>query len=309
MIDILLATYNSEAYLREQLDSLFEQTEQCWRLLIQDDGSTDETKKIIGIYQNMFPDKIVFYQNPKNLGGAKYNLSDLLLKSNADYVMTCDHDDVWLPDKVKKTLAAMQDLELQYGAGQPLLVHTDLKVVDGKLNVLADSMFFQQNLDAGRKSLGELLVQNNITGCTMMVNRPLLALLSSTIPPDMIMHDWWCGLIAAAFGAIGFVNEPTILYRQHGNNEVGAKNVRSLGYNAKRAAKFENARRVLMETYLQAGNFAACYRDRLTEFQLELVKAYADMGSYGKFKKIHTLRKYCLWKGSASRRLGQILFC
>ncbi len=309
MIDILLATYNSEDYLREQLNSLFEQTEQCWKLLIQDDGSTDGTKKIIEIYQGMFPDKIVFYQNPKNLGGAKYNFYDLLLKSNADYVMTCDHDDVWKPDKIEKTLTAMHDLEEIAGKDRPLLIHTDLEVVDRDCNLLAESMFYQQNLDASRRSFSELLVQNNVTGCTVMVNKALIALLPATVPANMIMHDWWLALVASAFGEIGFVNEATIYYRQHGDNEVGAKNVRSFGYNAKRAAKFAKARQVLNETYLQAADFASVYRDRLTAGQLELANAYGSMGQYSKIKRLRTLRKYKLWKNGLTRRIGQFFFC
>ncbi len=309
MIEILLASYNSEKYIGEQIESILGQTAQEWHLTIQDDQSSDRTAEIVRSYQAAYPEKISFCINEKNLGGSKYNFYDLLLKADADYAMTCDHDDVWLPDKVERTFAAMLDLEQQYGKNVPLLVHTDLKVADAELKVVAGSMFFQQNLDPGRKSLGELLVQNNVTGCTMMVNRSLLALLSPKIPPNLIMHDWWCGLVAAAFGAIGYVSEPTILYRQHGENQVGAKNVRSFGYNAKRMAKFQNARRVLMETYLQAGDFAGCFKDKLTPDQLEMTLAYADMGSYGKFRKIRTIQEYRLWKNGFTRRLGQFFFC
>jgi hypothetical protein len=73
-------------------------------------------------------------------------------------------------------------------------------------------------------------------------------------------------------------------------------------------AKFQNARRVLMETYLQAGDFADCFKDKLTPEQLEMTLAYADMGSYGKLKKIRTIQEYRLWKNGAARRLGQILY-
>ena len=90
---------------------------------------------------------------------------------------------------------------------------------------------------------------------------------------------------------------------------MGAKNVRSFGYNAKRMAKFQNARRVLMETYLQAGDFAGCFKDKLTPDQLEMTLAYADMGSYGKFRKIRTIQEYRLWKNGFTRRLGQFFFC
>lgn len=308
MVEILLASYNSEKYIGEQIESILSQTSEEWRLTVQDDRSSDRTAEIVESYCAVYPEKISFRVNERNLGGSKYNFYDLLLRAEADYVMTCDHDDVWLPDKVERTLAAMRDLETVYGKERPLLVHTDLKVTDRDLQVTAGSMFFQQGLDPSRKRLAELLVQNNVTGCTMMVNRALLSLLSPVIPPNLIMHDWWCGLIAASFGGIGFVAEPTILYRQHGDNQVGAKNARSLGYNAKRAAKFQDARKVLAETYLQAGDFAAQFRDRLTTAQLELTQAYAEMGEKGKLGRIHTLKRYGLWKNTFARRLGQLLY-
>lgn len=309
MIEILLATYNSEKYLTDQLDSLFEQTFEDWHLTVQDDGSTDKTVDILRKYAAVYPEKMTVHVNEKNLGGAKYNFYDMLLKADADYVMTCDHDDVWLPDKMERTMATMKDLEAQNAPDIPLLVHTDLTVVDENQTIVAASMFFQQQLDAGRTSLRELLVQNMVTGCTVMVNRALLSLLPRNIPANMVMHDWWMALVAAAFGAIGFVKDPTILYRQHGNNEVGAKNTRKLGYNAKRAARFMEARQAVADTYLQAADFAALYGDQLRPADFELVRVYADMGEYGKLKRIRTLRKRGLWKNTPARRMGQILFC
>ncbi len=308
MIEILLAAYNGEVYIGQQIESILNQTNSDWHLTVQDDGSSDRTVQIVKGYQAAYPEKITLRINSKNLGGARYNFYDMLLKASGDYVMTCDHDDIWLPDKIEKTFQKMRDLELLYGKEIPLLVHTDLRVVDSNLQLLAESMFYQQNLGTERKTLPELLVQNNITGCTMMVNHSLLTFLSPQYPANLIMHDWWLGLIAAAFGEIGFVPEPTILYRQHGGNEVGAKNVRTLGYNAKRAAKFASARKTLTDTYLQAGDFARQFKERLTPYQFELVQAYADMGEKGKLKRLKTLRKYGLWKNGFSRRLGQILY-
>lgn len=309
MLEILLATYNSGEYLAEQLDSLFAQTVQDWHLTVQDDGSSDNTCALVEQYAAQYPGRITLRRNEKNLGGAKYNFYDMLLKSIGDYIMTCDHDDIWKPDKIERTMASMKDLETFYGKDRPLLVHTDLTVADGDGNPIAESMFFRQNLDPSRRSLGELLVQNNVTGCTMLVNRVLVDLLPETPPPNLIMHDWWMALVAAAFGGIGFVKEPTILYRQHGDNEVGAKDARSLGYNARRAAKFGAARQAVADTYLQAADFAQAYRGLLSPSQQELVDAYGDMGNRSKLGRLRTLRRYRLWKNGLARRVGQFLFC
>lgn len=309
MIEIAMAAYNSEDFIAEQIESIGNQTYLEWHLTIQDDGSTDRTAEIVQQYQDRYPGKITYRKNETGSGGAKYNFYDLLLRLNADYIMTCDHDDVWLPNKIELTLLKMQELEQKYGVETPLLVHTDLKVTDGELNIQTDSMMFQQNLNPARQSLAELLVQNNITGCTMMINRALRELLPFKMPSHLIMHDWWLGLTAAAFGRIGYVEEATILYRQHGRNEVGAKNTRTIAYNAKRATQGAAAHEVLVATYRQAGDFLGIYRDRLSLEQRTFLQDYSNMMEYGKGKRIRILQRYGLWKEGVYRRLGQILYC
>ena len=309
MIEILMATYNGERYLAEQLDSLFAQTETDWHLTVRDDGSTDRTAEIVGEYAARFPEKITFAVNEENSGGARYNFYRMLTEADADYVMTCDQDDIWLPDKIGQTLRKMRLLEQVIGAGRPVLVHTDLTVVDQDGEILAQSMFFQQNLDEHRKEFSELLVQNNVTGCTVMVNRALLNELPKEAPDGMIMHDWWMALVAAAFGEIGFVRASTIRYRQHADNAVGAKDARSLRYQAERLKDRAGAKQVLADTYRQAAAFAELYRGRLTPGQLETAETYGKMESYGKLRRLRVLRNYRLWKHGLTRRIGQMLFC
>ena len=110
-----------------------------------------------------------------------------------------------------------------YPQNMPVLVHTDLSVADKHLNIKKRSFFRAQHFNVQNYSFGSTLAQNNVTGCTMMINRTLLNLVKNTNNSDIIMHDWWGAMIAAAFGRIAFVPEPTILYRQHGANSVGAK--------------------------------------------------------------------------------------
>src|SRR5699024_4749681 len=127
-----------------------------------------------------------------------------------DYLMFADADDFWLPDKVEKTFAKMREMEREAGTGCPILVHTDLAVADGSLRVIAPSLFRYEKLSPQRNSLRELLAQNNVTGCTVMINRALRKLIRQA-PADAVMHDWWAALAAAAFGRIGVLDEPTIL--------------------------------------------------------------------------------------------------
>lgn len=307
MIDILMAVYQGEAYVAEQIESILKQTYTDWTLLIGDDGSKDRTMEILSAYEAKYPSKIRVIPNKVNSGSAQANFFRLLSLSKAAYAMTCDHDDVWLPDKVEKTMAEMKRLEQENPPGTPILVHTDLEVVDENLRTIASSMFRLQNLDSRRVSLPKLLAQNVVTGCTMLANRPLLDLAKDP-PGSAIMHDWWLALVAAAFGRIGFVPKPTIRYRQHGNNEVGAKNVRDPKYVAARLSKTEQIHKVLTDTYRQAAGFYGRYQDKLTEEQAKLVLGYAKMPEYGKLRRMAHLLCNGHGKNGLVRKAGQLLF-
>ncbi len=219
-IDILLATYNSADFLAQTIDSVLQQDWTDWRLLICDGGSTDATVGTIEKYIRRHPEKITSIPSESPLS-ARENFSALLDASSADYVMFCDHDDIWLPGKISKTWAVMKQAEQKYGPQTPLLIFTDSKVVDADCNILSDSSLKYQNLDPKRISLNHLLLQNVPSGCTMMMNRTLID-LCRPIPPQAAMHDHWVTLTAAAFGKIIFLDEPTMLYRQHGRNYYGA---------------------------------------------------------------------------------------
>ncbi|MCL2884649.1 MAG: glycosyltransferase, partial [Oscillospiraceae bacterium] len=141
MIDILLATYNGQAFLPAQLDSLLHQTYQDFLIHIRDDGSADATLQIIEQYKTNYPGKISVLENPIPSGSAKSNFFHLLNEADmsGDYFLLCDQDDVWNPDKVELTLREMTKLEATYGTQTPLLIHTDLAVVDQSLRPLARS--------------------------------------------------------------------------------------------------------------------------------------------------------------------------
>lgn len=307
MVTILLATYNGERYLEEQIESILQQTYADWELIIRDDCSSDDTAVIALKYVQQNPDKIRFVKRDFPSGSAKNNFFSMLKLAKSEYVMTCDQDDVWLPTKVEVTMSEMHRLEVEEGYNRPLLVHTDLEVVDYNLSVIAESMFKLQNLDNRRNKLNNLLVQNIVTGCTTKVNRALLDMVDEA-PKEAMMHDWWFALIACAFGKIGFVDQSTVLYRQHGSNEVGAKDTRSLCYNLKRLSETKQSMQVLQDTYLQAQAFLKIYGEMLLPQFLELVKEYSSIPSYGKIFRLQKINKYHFWKAGFARKCGQVLF-
>ena len=226
MVTIILAAYNGEKYIGDLLSSIEKQTYKDWSLLASDDLSGDSTLQILGDFSESHPGQVRVIERTERAGSAKENFFYLLSEVDDDYIMFCDQDDVWLPEKIEKTLAVMKATEKS--PSRPALVHTDITVVDGELNEIASSMFKYQGLDTAA-SVSKLLIQNNVTGCTTMINRALKNLLiKAPSHEDIRMHDHWASLYAAIFGDTGFLPESTILYRQHGDNSIGAKGLVSL---------------------------------------------------------------------------------
>lgn len=223
---IVLATYNGEKYLDQQLMSLVGQTVEDWTCWIRDDGSTDSTVAIVRDWCAKDERFRLVDDGRPNLGPAQ-NFGVLLEVAHAqgaECVFLCDQDDVWSPKKLELQLAELARVE---GPNKgPVLIHSDLEVVDQDLNTVARSFLRQQYLRFEPEDpLGVLLMQNFVTGCAAVVNRSLLD-LALPVPTDVIMHDWWLAQVAAAAGQVGFVELPTLRYRQHTSNVLGAQDFR-----------------------------------------------------------------------------------
>jgi len=215
-VQILLATYNGERFLREQLDSLFSQTFQDFSILVRDDGSTDNTLKIIEEYQQKFSAKIILLKDNKKNVGATQNFGILLEKSDADYVFFCDQDDIWLNNKIEISLQKMQAIE-KGNIATPCLIFSDMKSMDEAGNIIADSVWQQLHLHPKYFILNRLLVQNIPHGCTMLINRAMRN-LATPIPKQAMLHDHWIALLAVSSGKFDFIAEPTLLLRNHAQN-------------------------------------------------------------------------------------------
>ena len=276
MIDVVLSCFNGSNYLEQQVKSLLCQyISYKWRLIIGDDASKDKTFDIIINYKRTIPDRLSAYKNLHNLGTA-LNFSKLLLFSDNTYTCFCDQDDVWLPHKMEVSLKKMQEMETRYGQQRPILVHTDLTVVDQNLNLIYPSFRQYQNLDPNPpRLLPRLLVQNFVTGCTMLINKPLKDLITP-IPKEAIMHDWWIALTAAALGKIAYIPEPTVLYRQHQQNSVGARKW-GINYMLSRLNNLEKIRNDIQKTIIQAQKFRETFQDQLTPEQLDIIDTYIDL--------------------------------
>ena len=304
-IFILLSTYNGARYLKAQLDSLFAQTYCSIEIIARDDDSNDETISILKSYN------IKILDTKENLG-AKESFAELLnyavVNSTSDYFMFCDQDDVWEKDKIEKTFAKMQEMEQEFG-NIPLLVHTDLKVADEHLHTISSSMWAYEHIDPSKNSLNRLLIHNTITGCTMMINRKL-AELSLPISSSSIMHDWWIGLVASSFGKIGYIDESTIKYRQHGLNDTGAKKYSYLSimqkvYNLLFGNELDI--RLLRKNIKQSKAFLEVYDVRLNDGVKSMLEDFSSIESKSFIEKRKIIVKYGLFKDGIVRNIGLLL--
>ena len=215
-VNILLATYNGGRFLREQLNSLAQQTYQSWTLLISDDGSSDNTLSIVEAFSREISQPLEVIQGPQR--GAAHNFFHLLQQTNNtrrnQLFAFCDQDDVWLPNKLAEAVSWHQRSENQQGR----LYCSATQYVDEHLQVLRPSPSLKRT-----PSFGNALVQNIASGNTMVFDGQVLLGLSRIKAEHSVWHDWTTYLVATALGGQVFLNDsPSTLYRQHSKNVIGS---------------------------------------------------------------------------------------
>lgn len=213
IVTVVLATYNGERFLPAQLESLAAQSRRPDRLVLRDDGSTDQSVELVRAWADRQGVALQQVIGPR-LGPARSFLKALQAAEPADIFLFCDQDDVWQPYKIVRALNLVpwgEDVV-------PTLCATRLEVVDEQLNPLRLS-----SLPTGL-SFSSATCESLLTGCTMAFNAAFRDLLVSSLPEHAAMHDWWCYLLAtgANGAALRFDPTPTVLYRQHGGNTLGA---------------------------------------------------------------------------------------
>lgn len=245
-VDILLATYNGEKYIKQQLDSILNQTYSNIRILINDDASTDGTIDILKEYEEK-DSRIQVQYNDKNLGFIK-NFENLLNRVESNYYMLSDQDDYWMPEKVEKSLKKIIDENAD-------LVFTDLEAVDDNLQTITPSvvqyMGFKKNIDK-HKDYKLIFLRNCITGCTIISRKELISKIIPIPEKKPMVHDWWMGLMIIQSGKISFLDEPTIKYRQHGDNQLGIYGMKNTINSAKEyREKYINLKLAQFKIYVE----------------------------------------------------------
>ena len=239
-IQVLMSTYNGEVYLREQLDSILKQdckTRGLAKLsvLIRDDGSTDGTQKILQEYQENYPDAVRWVRG-ENCGVIQsFFWLMVAADEDADYYAFADQDDYWMPDKLSEGIRAVKKLDRHdhkksgkrngkavVEPQKPVLYCCRPKLVDAQLQELPVDI----KRPPIRTGFGNALIENVVTGCTIVMNKELRELAIQELPQFTTMHDRWLYLIASCFGVVIYDETPHISYRQHGGNVMGTSNSR-----------------------------------------------------------------------------------
>lgn len=218
-IDILLATYNGEKFLKEQLESILNQTYNNFNLIISDDNSNDSTFQILNEYAKK-DNRIIIFKQSENIGVIS-NFEFLISKVTSNYFMFSDQDDIWDKEKIEKSFNKLKETDSD-------IIFTDLTVVDDKLNILYNSYWTLKgfrNKILKYNCFEALYLNNYVTGCTMLMKKEIIEkVLPLPKKSKYILHDYWITLITSQNGKVNYLDEPTIKYRQHKNNKIGSKN-------------------------------------------------------------------------------------
>ena len=309
-IIILLATYNGAKFLSDQIQSIQGQTVSNWTLLVRDDGSKDNTRGVLETFAAQ-DKRIRCIADARECLGAVKNFGELMriaCEEEADYVFFSDQDDVWACNKIADQLKNLTEMESRYGQMTPSLAYSDLEVVSQQLERIHPSFMAYQGLaHEPRDPLRVLLTQNFITGCATAINRALLN-LAVPLPSEVIMHDWWLALCAAACGRITYQPHTLVRYRQHGKNQIGAEGLVTM-MNPLSAA---SGRRIARSEYYLLGSIrqSALLSERIVSREvpcpgetLRLLKRFAACAQQGCLRRLLTVTQLGLRRQGVLRQL------
>lgn len=289
-IDVLLATYNGEKFLKQQIDSILNQTYKNINLIISDDCSKDRTCEILKEYEKADERITVFYQQ-KNLGYVK-NFEFLLRQVKSEFYMLSDQDDFWLPEKIEKSMKTLKEENAD-------LVFGDLEIVDENSNEIHPSFNDFMKLSRKiKKYIGSYKVNylyNCITGCTVLSKSKYInKLLPVPVKSKYVIHDHWLGIILSLNGKLAYMPGKYIKYRQHGNNQVGVDKI------SHKFKKLEDVRELFINVKLGVFNTyvenSKSFPEPIQELNLEALNYFKDIEkkknvNFKNWKTFHRLYK------------------
>ncbi|MBN1974564.1 MAG: glycosyltransferase family 2 protein [Sedimentisphaerales bacterium] len=284
-VNILLSTYNGMQFLDQQIQSLLSQSYPHIAITIRDDGSNDGTYDKLLEYAKRYPNFEVFRGERMGVVRSYFNLLQEA-DPHCDFYAFCDQDDVWLADKVRDAVVAMES----YDFDKALLYCSRLEYVDTQLRHLGYSKIYRQ------LGFTNALVENVVTGCTIMLNREARKLICEYNPVCATMHDAWCYLVVSAFGEVIFDKRPNIKYRQHRGNVVGAP-TSPWQLCRKLLARYLDPDKSGIRGSDQAKDFYRYYSKRLSSSTLKILEDFVNAKS-GIRSRIKYAKRMAVWKQS-----------
>ncbi len=252
-VSVVLATFNGAKFLRAQLESIAKQTLPVDEIVVGDDGSRDDTLEILEEYQrpghpHKLPLRIIRHE--RQMGPAR-NFECLMRASKHDIILFSDQDDIWMSDRVLRSVKALQVTDADYVFGDATIID-EVSRPSGQ-TLWNDVFFSKQEREAMRSGSGfnVLMRHNVVTGATLGIRRRVL---DWVLPlAEGWMHDGWIALIAEALGTSTMIEDPVISYRRHRHQQIGA-----VGLHPIRLARFiSNQQRSGLELEAQSYRLAA----------------------------------------------------
>jgi len=274
LISIAMTTYNGEKFLEQQIDSILKQSWKNIELIICDDQSVDSTVQIIERYMKKY-DSIKLYKNSNKLGIVK-NFEKAISLCQASYIALSDQDDIWIKNKLEVLMQEMRELE-KFDRTVPLMVHSDLTIIDEKNQVIHKSFSKMRGYDLkNTKDLNHIISRCGVMGNTLLMNKHLQ---NTILPfPDALdMHDYWISVVNELYGKRITLKESLVLYRIHEDN---------FSNSIEKMQKYKLKKVKLFFTF----NFALPYMDLNREKVLEPLLLSSNVAENDKYIMNHFLR-------------------
>ncbi len=277
-IDILMATYNGEKYVSEQIKSILQQTYKNWTLIIRDDNSDDNTLKILYKYQKKDKRIKIINDSMGNLGFVK-NFEELLKYSDSDFIMFSDQDDIWYNNKVEK----MYDRIVTENNNIPILVHCNANVCDSNLKLIKKN--FIKSIEMKKNNYFFSFI---VQGSSIILNKNL-KIIALPFLKESYLHDRYLHLLSELFGKKIFIDEPLMNYRQHENNQIGSK---SNIINKILKKKYFDLRDRELLSALYNKNY-----NKLNKELRKLIEVYLEITNINinRFKRLYLVNKYGIY--------------
>jgi rhamnosyltransferase len=279
-VAILMASYNGEKYISQQIESILNQSYTNWHLWTRDDCSSDDTENIIKNYIIKNSQIRIIENNGMRLGSCM-NFGELvshIISLDYQYIMFADQDDVWNSDKIEKSLFNIKKVEDAKGDNFPILLHTDFQYVDENLNNIRTKDNVARKLSRYKNKIRLIANDNYIFGCTVIVNKALLT-LCHPVHESAQNYDYWMALHGAVFGTIIYIDEKTMLYRQHTKNITGGLKYSYWKNRLRRLANFEAYINLKHNALIQ---FQAFVEEKKTIFPAEELILFKKYIKYSK---------------------------